>query len=97
MASRYIPKYTVPDGLPEIIHDFAYHVIFNKPTDLVTFGVHYFECLDEVICTPFLKKYITRGKNLKQTTFSGIGQLPTRMSEERVSSRRSSRSITLVI
>ena len=63
MASRYIAKYTVPDGLPEIIHDFAYHVIYNKPTDLVTFGVHYFECLDEVIYS-IANIYMQKGKRI---------------------------------
>ena len=48
MATRYTNKYTVPNGLPEIIHDFAYHVIQNQPHDLEAFGLAYFECLDEV-------------------------------------------------
>lgn len=53
MASKYLQKYPVPQGFPEILHDFAKEILRDQPENIKEFGWQYFKALEEVI-TPLL-------------------------------------------
>ena len=48
MASKYIQKYPVPQGFPDILHDFAREVLRDQPENIYEFGYLYFKALEEV-------------------------------------------------
>ncbi len=49
MASKYLQKYPVPQGFPDILHDFAKEVLRDQPDNLTEYGWLYFKALEEVI------------------------------------------------
>ncbi len=48
MASKYIQKYPVPQGFPDILHDFAREVLRDQPENIYEFGYLYFKAMEEV-------------------------------------------------
>ena len=48
MASKYLPKYPVPEEFPEILHDFARMVLRDQPENIYEFGAEYFKAIYEV-------------------------------------------------
>ena len=48
MASKYLQKYPVPSGFPDILHDFAREVLRDQPSNIYDFGYHYFKAMEEV-------------------------------------------------
>ena len=48
MASKYIQKYPVPQGFPDILHDFAREVLRDQPENIYEFGFMYFKAMEEV-------------------------------------------------
>ena len=48
MASKYLPKYPVPEDFPEILHDFARQVLRDQPENIYEFGAQYFKAIYEV-------------------------------------------------
>lgn len=54
MASKYIQKYPVPQGFPDILHDFAREVLRDQPENIYEFGYLYFKAMEEVslACAP---------------------------------------------
>ena len=57
MASKYIQKYPVPQGFPDVLHDFAREVLRDQPENIYEFGYLYFKAMEEVsILISFLKK-----------------------------------------
>jgi hypothetical protein len=60
MASKYIQKFPVPEGFPEILHDLAKEILRNQPEDIIDFSAQYFKCLQEGI----LLDYQNKGKNI---------------------------------
>jgi Rps23 Pro-64 3,4-dihydroxylase Tpa1-like proline 4-hydroxylase len=60
MASKYIQKFPVPEGFPEILHDLAKEILRNQPEDIIDFSAQYFKCLQEGIVLDYQKK----GKNI---------------------------------
>ena len=61
MASKYIQKYPVPQGFPDILHDFAREVLRDQPENIYEFGYLYFKAMEEV---SKLKNNIAIMKNL---------------------------------
>jgi hypothetical protein len=51
MASKYLPKYPVPQGFPEMLHDFAREVLREQPENILEFGWLYFKSKEQVIIT----------------------------------------------
>jgi hypothetical protein len=49
MASKYIQKYPVPQGFPDILHDFAREVLRDQPENIYEFGYLYFKSIEEVL------------------------------------------------
>lgn len=60
MASKYIQKFPVPEGFPEILHDLAKEILRNQPADIIDFSAYYFKCLQEGLVLDYKKK----GKNI---------------------------------
>ncbi len=47
MASKYIQKFPIPDGFPEILHDLSKEILRYQPENIVEFCALYFKCLQE--------------------------------------------------
>jgi hypothetical protein len=60
MASKYIQKFPVPEGFPEILHDLSKEILRNQPEDIIEFSAMYFKCLQE----KSILDYANRGKNI---------------------------------
>ena len=45
MASKYLQKFPVPEGFPEVLHDFAREILRDQPEDIISYASLYFECL----------------------------------------------------
>jgi len=48
MASKYLQKYPVPSGFPDILHHFAKEILRDQPENVKEFGYLYFKALEEV-------------------------------------------------
>lgn len=48
MASKYLQKYPVPQGFPDVLHDFAREVLRDQPENIYEFGYLYFKAMEEV-------------------------------------------------
>ena len=48
MASKYLQKYPVPQGFPDVLHDFAREVLRDQPENIYEFGFLYFKAMEEV-------------------------------------------------
>ena len=57
MASKYIQKYPVPQGFPDILHDFAREVLRDQPENIYEFGYLYFKAMEEVSYCLLLNNY----------------------------------------
>ena len=42
MASTYVKEFTVPPEMPEVLRDFTREVLRDQPTDINSYGYHYF-------------------------------------------------------
>ena len=51
MASKYISKFPIPQGYPEMLHDFSREILRLQPENILEFGYQYFKAKEEV--TPF--------------------------------------------
>jgi hypothetical protein len=56
MASKYIQKFPIPEGFPEILSDFAKEILRNRPKDIYEFSAEYFRCLQEKVVLDYNKK-----------------------------------------
>ena len=43
MASKYLQKYPIPAGFPEVLSDFTREILRDQPEDIVDYAVKYFE------------------------------------------------------
>ncbi len=48
MASKYLQKFPVPNGFPQVLHDFAKEILRDQPKDIIEYGYMYFKALEEV-------------------------------------------------
>ena len=60
MASKYIQKFPIPEGFPEILHDLAKEILRNQPSDIIEFSALYFKCLQDKVILDYPRK----GKNI---------------------------------
>lgn len=60
MSSKYIQKFPIPEGFPEILSDLAKEVLRNQPGDILEFCALYFKCLQEGT----VLDYPNRGQNI---------------------------------
>jgi len=44
MASQYLKRFPVPEDFREILEAFTREILREQPSDLVSFGAHYFHC-----------------------------------------------------
>lgn len=47
MASKYIQKFPIPNGFPEILNDFSKEILRYQPENIIEFSALYFKCLQE--------------------------------------------------
>ena len=48
MASKFLPKYPVPEDFPDILHKFAREVLRDQPENIYEYGAQYFRAIYEV-------------------------------------------------
>ena len=46
MTSRFSNKFPIPEGFPEILHDFAKEVVRYHPNDIFDFAIQYFNSIE---------------------------------------------------
>lgn len=46
MTSRFSNKFPIPEGFPEILHDFAKEVVRYQPNDIFDFAIQYFNSIE---------------------------------------------------
>lgn len=56
MASKYIQKFPIPEGFPEILNDLSKEILRYQPEDIVEFSALYFKCLQEGKVLEYSKK-----------------------------------------
>ena len=74
MASKYIQKFPVPEGFPEILHDLAKEILRNQPADILDFSALYFKCLQEGT----VLDYANRGQNIPCDFKTGVPKVSER-------------------
>lgn len=47
MASKYLQKYPIPAGFPEILTDFTREVLRDQPSNIIEYAATYFEMLEK--------------------------------------------------
>ena len=47
MASKYIQKFPIPEGFPDILHDLSKEILRYQPENINEFCALYFKCLQE--------------------------------------------------
>ena len=52
MASKFLPKYPVPEDFPDILHKFAREVLRDQPENIYEYGAQYFRAIYEVSLQP---------------------------------------------
>lgn len=72
MASKYIQKFPIPTGFPEILNDFAKEILRNQPQDIIEFSAEYFKCLQEGTVLDYNKK----GANLPNDFKVSVPKMP---------------------
>ena len=63
MASRYLDLFKVPNGFPEILHDFSRDLIEARPDDLLEYAAQYFEAMRDGIAFVYEPDPSKRGKH----------------------------------
>jgi hypothetical protein len=79
MASKYIKKFPIPEGFPEILHDFAKEVLRNQPEDIIEFSAEYFKCVQEGLILDYSKK----GQNIPCDFKPGVPRVGKTESNQR--------------
>lgn len=74
MASKYIQKFPVPEGFPEILHDLAKEILRNQPADILEFSALYFKCLQDGT----VLDYANRGQNIPCDFKTGVPKVSER-------------------
>jgi len=74
MASKYIQKFQIPEGFPEILHDLAKEILRNQPLDILEFSAMYFKCLQEGV----VLDYPNRGPNIPCDFKTGVPKVSER-------------------
>jgi hypothetical protein len=49
MTSRQSNQFPIPEGFPEILHNFAKEIVRYQPNDIYDFSIQYFHCLENEI------------------------------------------------
>jgi hypothetical protein len=44
MASKYLQKFPIPPGFPEVLHDLSREILREQPRDIIAFAAKYFRC-----------------------------------------------------
>ena len=49
MASKFLRKYTVPPGFPDILSELTTEILRDQPEDIMSYCMYYFEAKNQVI------------------------------------------------
>jgi hypothetical protein len=60
MASKYIQKFPIPKGFPEILHDLSKEILRHQPDDIIEFAALYFKSIQDGVVLDYKKI----GKNI---------------------------------
>lgn len=74
MASKYIQKFPIPEGFPEILHDLAKEILRNQPEDILEFSALYFKCMQDGTVLDYPK----RGQNIPCDFKTGVPKVSDR-------------------
>lgn len=48
MASRYLQTFPIPQGFPELLHDFSREVLRDQPDNIHEYAFLYFKAMEQV-------------------------------------------------
>ena len=72
MTSKNSNQFPIPEGFPEILHDFAKEVVRYKPEDILDFSIQYFYSLENVIPLNFIPGNSSNIKNEERENLEEI-------------------------
>jgi len=72
MSSKYIKKYSIPQGFRSLLSEFTKEILRNQPKDIVDFAVEYFKCLQQGL----ILDYPHRGQNIPCDFKPAIPKIP---------------------
>ena len=72
MTSKNSNQFPIPEGFPEILHDFAKEVVRYKPEDILDFSIQYFYSLENVIPLNFIPGNSSNIKNEERENLKEI-------------------------
>ena len=63
MTSKHSNQFPIPEGFPEILHDYAKEVVRYQPEDILDFSIQYFYSLENGISLNFIPGNSSNIKN----------------------------------
>jgi hypothetical protein len=72
MTSKNSNQFPIPEGFPEILHDFAKEVVRYKPEDILDFSIQYFYSLENAIPLNFIPGNSSNIKNEERENLEEI-------------------------
>ena len=72
MSSKYIKKYSIPQGFRSLLSEFTKEILRNQPKDIVDFAVEYFKCLQQGL----ILDYPHRGQNIPCDFKPAVPKIP---------------------
>ena len=72
MTSKNSNQFPIPEGFPEILHDFAKEVVRYKPEDILDFSIQYFYSLENAIPLNFIPGNSSNIKNEERENLKEI-------------------------
>ena len=72
MTSKHSNQFPIPEGFPEILHDFAKEVVRYKPEDILDFSIQYFYSLENAIPLNFIPGNSSNIKNEERENLEEI-------------------------
>ena len=71
MSSKYIKKYSIPQGFRSLLSEFTKEILRNQPKDIVDFAVEYFKCFQQGL----ILDYHQRSKNIQSNFKTAIPKI----------------------
>ena len=72
MTSKHSNQFPIPEGFPEILHDYAKEVVRYQPEDILDFSIQYFYSLENGISLNFIPGNSSNIKNEERENLEEI-------------------------
>ena len=80
MSSKYIKKYSIPQGFQSLLSEFTKEILRNQPKDIVDFAVEYFKCLQQGL----ILDYPDRGQNIPCDFKPAVPKIPPQLKHQNI-------------